>query len=79
MQEWTKKVQFRPAAPVIKYHQKSSNISFLVSLASDFHLIGDDRDVPALVNSIEESLTLQTEKLRIELIFLMLLWQTELK
>ena len=56
----TSKVQFHPAAPVIKYHQKTSNSCSLSSLASAFHCISDNRALPALVNSIEESLTLQT-------------------
>ena len=55
----TRKVQFHPAAPVIKYHQKSSNSCCLISLASAFHFIGNNRAIPALVDSIEESLTLQ--------------------
>ena len=48
-----RKVQFHPAAPVIKYHQKTYNSCCLSSLASAFHFINDNRDVPALVNSIE--------------------------
>ena len=54
----TKKVQLHPAAPVIKYHQKTYNSCCFSSLPSDFHCINDNRNVPALVNSIEESLTL---------------------
>ena len=46
---------------MIKYNEKASNSYCLISLASDFHCIGDTRDVTSLVNSIEESLTLQTE------------------
>ena len=57
----TRKVQFHPATPVIKYHQKTSNSCWLSSLSSVFHCINDNRCVPALVNSIEELLTLQTE------------------
>ena len=57
----TRKVQFHPTAPVIKYHQKSYNSCCLSSLASAFHFIGDNRSVPALINKIEESLTLQKE------------------
>ena len=49
---------------MIKYHQKSYNRCCLSSLALAFHFIGDDRSVPAIVNRIEESLTLQTEKFR---------------
>ena len=56
----TRKVQFHPAAPVIKHHKKTSNSCCFSSLASAFHCISDNRAVPALVNSIEESLTLQT-------------------
>ena len=59
-----RKIQFHPAAPVIKYHQKSSNSCCLSSLASAFYYIGDNRAVTALVNHIEESLKLQTEKFR---------------
>ena len=60
----TRKVQFRPAALVIKYHQKISNSCFLSSLASDFHCINYNRAVSDHVNFIEESLTLQTEKFK---------------
>ena len=56
-----RKIQFHPAAPVIKYHQKSSSSCCLSSLASEFYYIGDNRYIPALLNSIEESLTLKTE------------------
>ena len=54
------KIQFHPVSPVIKYHQKSSNSCCLSSLASAFHSIIDNQAVTALVNLIEESLTLQT-------------------
>ena len=47
-----KKGEFYPAALVIKYHQNSSNSCCLSSLASDFHFIGDERSVTALVNHI---------------------------
>ena len=57
----TKTLQFRAEAPLIKYHQNSSNSCFLSSLASDFHCIGDNRAVTALVNRIEESCTLQKD------------------
>ena len=50
----TRKVQFHPAAPVIKYHQKTSNSCFLSSSASAFHCINKNRSVPSLVNMIEE-------------------------
>ena len=59
--EIRRKVQFHPAAPWIKYHPKESNIYFLISLASYFHCINDNKSVPALVNSIVESLTLEKE------------------
>ena len=49
-----KKIQFHPAVPVIKYHQKSSNSCCLSSLASAFHFIGGYRAVTSLMNSIEE-------------------------
>ena len=52
--EITRKVQFHPAAPVIKYHQKTSNICCLISLASVFQCTNDNRDLPYLVISIEE-------------------------
>ena len=54
-------VQLHPSAPLIKYHQKTSNSFCLSSLASAFHCIGDNKAVTELVNSIEESLTLQIE------------------
>ena len=57
----TRKVQFHPAVPVVKYHQKTYNSCCLISLASDFHCINDNRAVPELVNIIEESLTIQKE------------------
>ena len=57
----TRKVQFHPAATLIEYHQKISNSCCLSSLASAFNFIIDNRDIPALVNHIEEKLTLQTE------------------
>ena len=57
----TKKVQFRTEAPLIEYHQKSSNSCCLGSLESEFHCIGDNRDITHIVNRIEESLALQTE------------------
>ena len=50
----TRKVQFHPAAPVMKYHQNTYNSCCLISLASSFHFINDNRAVPGLVNSIEE-------------------------
>ena len=49
----TRKVQFHPAAPVIKYHQKTSNSCYLSSLASAFHCINKNMAVPDLVNIIE--------------------------
>ena len=57
----TRKVQFHPAAPVIKYHQKTSTRFCLSSLESAFQCISDNRAVPDLVNCIEVSLTIQTE------------------
>ena len=56
-----KNLRFPTEAPLIKYHQKSSNSFCLSSLASAFHCIGDNRSVTDLVNKIEESLTIQTE------------------
>ena len=50
----TYEIKFHPEEPVIKYHQKLSNICCLSSLASAFHSVGDDRSVNVLVNSIEE-------------------------
>ena len=61
----TRKVRFYPAAPVIKYHQNSSNSCCLSSLAPSFNCINDNRDVPSLVNSIGESLALENSFLRI--------------
>ena len=57
----TRKAQFHPAAPVIKYHQKTYNSCCLSSLASAFHCINYNRYIYSLVNSIEESLTLEKE------------------
>ena len=54
----TRKVQFHPAAPLIKYHQKTYNSCCLSSLSYGFHCINYNRAVPALVNITEESLTL---------------------
>ena len=71
----TRKVQFPLAAPVMKYHQKTYNSCCLSSLESEFHCIGDNRDLISLVNKIEELLTLEKEYFRIEFIFLMLLYQ----
>ena len=50
----TRRVQFHPEAPLIKYHQNSSNSCCLSSLASAFHCYSDNRSVSALVNCIEE-------------------------
>ena len=50
----SRKVQFHPAVPVIKYHQKRSNSCCFSILASDFHCINYNRAVPALLNRIEE-------------------------
>ena len=52
----TRKVQFRLAAPVMKYLQKTYNSCCFNSLASSFHCINDNRTVLALVNSTEEPL-----------------------
>ena len=49
----TRKVQFHPAAPVMKYHQNTSNSCCLSSLASAIHRINENRAVLSLVNSIE--------------------------
>ena len=57
----TRKVQFHPSAPLIKYHQKRYNSCCLSSLASAFHYIIYNRTIPALVNFTEESLTLRTK------------------
>ena len=48
----TKTLQFHPEAPLIQYHQKSSNSCCLSSLSSYFHGIDDNRTVSALVNRI---------------------------
>ena len=60
-EKMTKKLQFHPEAPLIQYQQKSPTSCCLSSLALAFHCIGDNRAVSALVNHIEESLTLQTK------------------
>ena len=69
----TEEIQFHPAAQVLKYHQQSYNSCCLSSLASDFHSMVDSRALTALLNFIEESLTLQTNKSRNMIHFLMLL------
>ena len=48
----TRKLQFHLAAPVMNYHQKTSNIFCLSSLASAFHCINYNRGVNFLVTSI---------------------------
>ena len=50
----TRKVQFNPEAPVIKYHLKSYNSCCLSSLVSAFHCIGYYRAVPSIVIRIKE-------------------------
>ena len=60
----TRKVQFRPAGTVIKYHQKTSNSNCLRSLASAFQFIGDNSSIPSILNSNEKPLTLQIENYR---------------
>ena len=55
---------FHPEAPVLKYHQKSSNSCCLSSLASDFHIIGDNMAVDSLANHIEDSLALKKDRFR---------------
>ena len=60
----TDDIQFRPAAPVIKYHQQLSNSCCFSCLTSAFHRISDNRDVTDLVNCIKQSLTLKTDKFR---------------
>ena len=47
-----RKLQFHPAASVIKYHQKTSNSCCLSILASEFHCIDDNRNLSTLANSI---------------------------
>ena len=54
-------LQIHQAAPVMNYHQKTSNGCCLNHLESAFHCINDNRAVLVLVNSIEESLTLDKE------------------
>ena len=53
------KMEFCPEAPEIQYHQDSFIIFFLISLALDFHNIGEYRAVTAFENCTEISLTLQ--------------------
>ena len=52
----TRKVQFHPAAPLIKYHQKTYTCYSLSVLASAFKCINDKRSVPSHVTNIEQSL-----------------------
>ena len=49
----TRRVQFHPEAPLIKYHQKSSNSCCLVILASDFQCYYENRAVYGPLNRIE--------------------------
>ena len=49
----TRTLQFRLAAPVMKYLQRTSNSCCLSSFASAVHCIDDNRDVLSLVSSIE--------------------------
>ena len=56
-----RQVQFHLAAPLMKYHQKTFNSFCLSSLASEFNCINYNMYVLALVNIIEESLTLEKE------------------
>ena len=60
----TENIMFCLEAPVLKYHRKSSNSCCSSSLASAFHIISDNRAVTTLVNRIESSLTLLTDKFR---------------
>ena len=73
----TRKVKFHPAAHLIKNHQNRYNSCCFSSLTPAFHCIGDNGAVPALMNCIEESLTLQKNNLRIEFISLMILLKAE--
>ena len=50
----TRKLQFHPAATLIKDHQKTSNSCCLSSLQSTFQCINNNRAVTTLVNRIEE-------------------------
>ena len=63
------KVRFYTEAPLIKYHKNIPNSCCLSSLASAFHCVCDNRAFTALVNRIEESLTLQTEIFKIKIHF----------
>ena len=47
----TTKMNLYPAAPMMKYHQKSYYV-FFSSLASYFHSIGGNQPITYLVNSI---------------------------
>ena len=46
-------IYFLPEAPVLQYHQQSSNSCCLGSLSSAFYIIGDNRNTTDLANSIE--------------------------
>ena len=48
----TENIVFHPEAPVLKYHQNSSNSYFLSRLSSAFHGIGDTRAAYSLVDRI---------------------------
>ena len=56
-----RKVQFHPAAPVIKYNKKTSNSCCLSSLASSFTCSDYNWAIPTLLNITKYSLTIQTE------------------
>ena len=59
-----RKTGFHPEAPVLKYHQESSNSCCLISLSSHFHSIGDNRAVTDIVNCIKQPLTLKKNTFR---------------
>ena len=59
-------MEFCLESPVLKCHQELFNSCYLSILASVF---GDNRVVTALVNHIEDSLTLETDKFKNRIYF----------
>ena len=54
---------------MLKYHQKSSESCCLINLESAFRSIGDNRSMADLVDLIEESLALYTNRFRNRIYF----------
>ena len=65
----TENIVFCPELPVLEFHQNISNSCCLSSLASDFHIIENNRVLNALMNRTGEPLTIQTDKSRNRIYF----------